>query len=148
MQVILLEKIRNLGALGDSVKVKPGYGRNFLIPQKKAVFATTENIKLFESKRSEFEKRAAEIFEKAKARATKLEGVTLVIRAQASDEGKLYGSIGINEIEDAFSAQSLDVNKREIILSDGPFQSLGQYSVSVQVHSDLTVSVQLDITAA
>ena len=145
MQVILLEKIRNLGALGDTVKVKPGYGRNFLIPQKKAVFATAENVKTFESKRAELEKNAAQIYAKAEQRAAKLQDITLVITAQASDEGKLYGSIGVNELKEAFAAKSLDVSKREIMMPDGAFQSIGQFSVDIQVHSDLVVAVQVEI---
>ena len=145
MQVILLEKIRNLGALGDTVKVKPGYGRNFLIPQKKAVFATAENVKTFESKRAELEKNAAQIYAKAEQRAAKLQDFTLVITAQASDEGKLYGSIGVNELKEAFAAKSLDVSKREIMMPDGAFQSIGQFSVDIQVHSDLVVAVQVEI---
>ena len=145
MQVILLEKIRNLGALGDTVKVKPGYGRNFLIPQKKAVFATAENVKTFESKRAELEKNAAQIYAKSEQRAAKLQDITLVITAQASDEGKLYGSIGVNELKEAFAAKSLDVSKREIMMPDGAFQSIGQFSVDIQVHSDLVVAVQVEI---
>jgi large subunit ribosomal protein L9 len=148
MQVILLEKIRNLGALGDKVKVKPGYGRNFLIPQKKAVFATAENVKTFESKRAEFEKKAAQIYAKAEERGSKLRDITLVITAQASDEGKLYGSIGVSELKDAFAAKSVEVSKREIIMTDGAFQSIGQFSVDVQVHSDLVVAVQVEIVPA
>lgn len=148
MQVILLEKIRNLGALGDTVKVKPGYGRNFLIPQKKAVFATAENVKVFESKRAELEKKAAQLFAKAEERAAKLRDITLVITAQASDEGKLYGSIGVSELKEAFAAKSLEVSKREIMMPEGAFQSIGQYSVDIQVHSDLMVSVQVEIVPA
>ncbi len=147
MQVILLEKIKNLGALGDTVKVKPGYGRNFLIPQKKAVFATAENVKTFESKRAELEKNASQIYAKAEQRAAKLQDISLVITAQASDEGKLYGSIGVNELKEAFAAKSMDVSKREIMMPDGAFQSIGQFSVDIQVHSDLVVAVQVEIVA-
>lgn len=148
MQVILLEKIRNLGALGDTVKVKPGYARNFLIPQKKAVFATSENVKQFESKRAELEKKASESFAKAQERAAQLEGITLVIAAQASDEGKLYGSIGVSEIKEAFSQRELTVSKREIVMPEGSFHSIGQYTVNIQVHSDLIVEVAVDVVSS
>ena len=116
-----------------------------MIPQKKAVFATAENVKTFESKRAELEKNAAQIYAKAEQRAAKLQDITLVITAQASDEGKLYGSIGVNELKEAFAAKSLDVSKREIMMPDGAFQSIGQFSVDIQVHSDLVVAVQVEI---
>lgn len=145
MQVILLEKIRNLGALGDKVTVKPGYGRNYLIPQSKAVFATEKNIELFESQRADLEKKAAKEFAKAQERAAKMQDITLVIASQASDEGKLYGSVGVNEIKDAFIAKSIDVSRREIMMPDGVFHSVGQYQVDIQVHSDLVVSVQIEV---
>lgn len=148
MQVILLEKIRNLGALGDKVKVKPGYGRNFLIPQKKAVFATEKNIAVFESHRAELEKKAELEFAKAKARAEKLNDFTVVVASQASDEGRLYGSVGINEIKDALTAQGIEVTKREIMLPEGVFHSVGIYSIDLQLHSDLAVTIQVEVVAA
>ena len=148
MQVILLEKVRNLGALGELVHVKPGYGRNFLIPQGKAVFATEQNIELFEKRRSELEKKAAQALKEAEQRAAKLNNVTVKIAAQASDEGKLYGSVGMNEICDALKAMSLDVSKREINLPDGVFHSIGQYEVEVQVHSDVTAMVIVEVVAS
>ena len=148
MQVILLEKIRNLGALGDKVKVKPGYGRNFLIPQKKAVFATEKNIAMFESHRAELEKKAELEFSKAQARAEKLNDFSVVIASQASDEGRLYGSVGINEIKDALIAKGIEVKKHEIILSDGVFHSVGTYPVDLQLHSDLIVTIQVEVVAA
>lgn len=148
MQVILLEKIRNLGALGDTVKVKPGYGRNYLIPQNKAVFATEKNIAMFESRRAELEKKAAEEFAKANKRAEKLQDFTVVISSQASDEGKLYGSVGINEIKDAIAAQGIEINKREIMMPEGVFHSVGTYTVDIQLHSDLVVSIQVEVVAA
>ena len=148
MQVILLEKISNLGNLGAKVDVKPGYGRNFLIPQKKAVLATPNNIAKFEAQRADLEKKAQEMLTKAQQRAAKLNDVVLVLRAQASDEGKLYGSIGISEIQAAMLEQEIEVSKREIILTAGVFHSVGQYSVDVQVHMDVIASVALEIIAA
>lgn len=148
MQVILLEKIKNLGVLGDKVVVKSGYGRNYLIPQKKAVFATEENIVLFEKKRAEFEKKAAKSLAEAEKRAATLNNVTIVIKAQASDEGKLYGSIGVSEICAALLDKSHKVAKREIVMHEGAFQSTGQYSVDIQVHSDVVATVQVEVVAA
>jgi large subunit ribosomal protein L9 len=148
MQVILLEKIRNLGALGDKVKVKPGYGRNYLIPQNKAVFATEKNIAAFESRRAELEKKAEQEFAKAKGRAEKLQDFTVVIKSQASDEGKLYGSVGVNEIKEALVAQGVEISRREIMLPEGVFHSVGTYTVDLQLHSDLVVSIQIEVVAA
>ena len=148
MQVILLEKVRNLGSLGDKVTVKAGYGRNFLIPQKKAVFATELNIETFEERRAELEKKAAQSLAQAEQRAAKLNDVTLVIKAQASDEGKLYGSVGVTEIQDALLAKSHEVSKREIIMPDGVFQNIGAYPVEIQVHSDVVAVVQVEVVVA
>ena len=145
MQVILLEKIRNLGKLGDKVTVKPGYGRNYLVPQNKAVFATEKNIVLFEQRRAELEKKEQLDLAQAQQRAAKLNDITLTIPAQASDEGKLYGSVGVNEIVAAFEARSIEVGKREISLPDGPFHSSGQFLVDVLVHSDVTAKVTVEI---
>lgn len=148
MQVILLEKIRNLGSLGDKVTVKPGYGRNYLIPQNKAVFATEKNVLDFESRRADLEKKAQQALANAQTRAAKLNDVTLVIAAQASDEGKLYGSVGVTEIKDALTAKKHDVSKREIIMSEGAFHSVGQYAVEIMVHSDVVATVQVEVVAA
>lgn len=148
MQVILLEKIRNLGSLGDKVKVKPGYGRNYLIPQNKAVFATEANIAMFESKRAELEKKAEAEFAKAKARAEKLQDFTVVIASQASDEGKLYGSVGVNEIKEALAAKGVEISRREIMMPEGVFHSVGIYTVELQLHSDLMVPIQIEVVAA
>ena len=145
MQVILLEKVRNLGVLGQTVQVKSGYARNFLIPQKKAVFATEKNIALFEERRAEFEKNANLALQAAEQRAETLNGMTLVIEAQASEEGKLYGSVSVSDIKDAFAARSLEVSKREISLPEGPIHAVGQYQVHVLLHSDVSAAVTLDI---
>lgn len=145
MQIILLEKIKNLGNLGDKVNVKPGYGRNFLIPQSKAVFATEKNIELFELRRADLEKKALQSFTSAEQRASKMNDTTVVIAAQASDEGKLYGSVGPNEIKDALLAKSIDVSKREIVMPEGPLHSVGQFTVEIHVHSDVIAHLQVEI---
>jgi large subunit ribosomal protein L9 len=145
MQVILLEKVRNLGNLGDKVNVKPGYGRNYLIPQSKAVFATEKNVMLFEERRSELEKKALQLFASAEQRAAKLNDITVVIQSQASDEGKLYGSVGPNEIRNALIARSIDVNKREIVMPEGPLHSVGNFVVHIHVHSDVIAHLQVEI---
>jgi large subunit ribosomal protein L9 len=148
MQVILLEKIRNLGALGDKVNVKPGYGRNYLIPQKKAVFATEKNIAAFDSQRAELEKKAALEFAHAKSRAEKLQDFTVVVASQAGDGGKLYGSVGVNEIKDALTAQGVEITKREIMLPEGVFHSVGTYNIDLVLHSDLTVTIHVEVISA
>ncbi len=148
MQVILLEKIRNLGALGDKVNVKPGYGRNYLIPQKKAVFATEKNIAAFDSQRAELEKKAALEFAHAKSRAEKLQDFTVVVASQAGDGGKLYGSVGVNEIKDALTAQGVEITKREIMLPEGVFHSVGTYNIDLVLHSDLTVTIHVEVVSA
>jgi large subunit ribosomal protein L9 len=148
MEVILLEKIRNLGNLGDKVDVKAGYGRNFLIPQSKAVFATEENIKRFEQRRAELEKNAQQSLATAEQRAAKLNDTTVIIAAMASDEGKLYGSITANEIKDAVNAKSIEVSKREIVMPEGPIHSVGDFIVEIHVHSDVIAKLQVQIVSA
>lgn len=148
MEVILLEKVRNLGNLGDKVQVKSGYGRNYLIPQNKAVFATAKNIVQFEQRRSELEAKALQSLSTAEQRAAKFNDVTLVISALASDEGKLYGSVGVNEIKDALVERNIDISKREIVMPEGPLHSVGNFVVEVHVHSDVIANLQLEIVAS
>ena len=148
MQVILLEKVRNLGNLGDCVNVKPGYGRNFLIPQNKAVFATANNLAMFETRRAELEKNAAQALAKAQEKATKFNDITVEIAAQASDEGKLYGSVGIIEICDALKTKGLEVTKREVQMPTGPIYSVGNYVIDIILHSDVTANLQITIVSA
>lgn len=148
MEVILLEKVKNLGNLGDKVDVKPGFGRNFLIPQSKAVFATEENIKLFEKRRAELEKKAAKALESAQQRAAKLNDTSVQIAVMASDEGRLYGSVGVTEVRDALAAKSVTVSRREIVLPEGPMHMVGDYVVEIHVHSDVIAKVQVQITPA
>jgi large subunit ribosomal protein L9 len=145
MQVILLENIGNLGGLGDTVEVKPGYGRNFLIPKGKAVPATKENIAEFEARRAELEKAAAEALAAAQARGEKLAEVGVVtITANAGDEGKLFGSIGTRDIADAVTAAGCEIDKSEVRLPEGALRETGEYVVAVQVHPE----VMIDVTVA
>jgi large subunit ribosomal protein L9 len=148
MQVILLEKVRNLGNLGDKVNVKPGYGRNYLIPENKAVFATKSNIVSFEARRSDLEKKALQLFAQAEQRAAKINDTSITISAQASDEGKLFGSVGVNEIKDALTQKAIDVLKREITMPEGPIHSIGQYVVHILLHTDVVANLQVEVVAA
>lgn len=148
MQVILLEKVRNLGNLGDKVEVKAGYGRNYLIPQSKAVFATKKSIEQFEQRRSELEAKAQQGLAHAEQRAAKLNDTTVVIAAMASDEGKLYGSVGPHEIRDALLAKSIEISKREIVMPEGPLHSVGDYVVEIHVHSDVIANLQVQIVSS
>lgn len=148
MQVILLEKVKNLGSLGDVVDVRAGYGRNFLIPGNRAVFATEANKTVFEGRRAELEKKAQQDFAKAEQRASKFNDVTLSINVQATDEGKLYGSIGVGEINEALAARSIEINKREIMMPNGPLQEIGSYVVELHLHSEVIANLQVELVAA
>lgn len=148
MQVILTEKIRHLGNLGDKVKVKNGFARNYLIPQKKAVVATAENLERFEADRAKLEKKAQTDLAAAEQRAAKLNDITLVISAMASDEGKLYGSVGTHEIKEALDAKKIEVSKREITLPEGPFHATGEYIVDILLHSDVVAALKIQIVSA
>ncbi len=148
MEVILLEKVANLGNLGDKVSVKPGYGRNFLFPSKKAVPANKENIEMFEARRAELEKAAAEVLAAAQARAEKLAALAaIVIKTNAGDEGKLFGSIGVSDIADAITAAGEEVAKREVSMPEGPIHMLGDYELEIQLHSDVVQTVTIVIEA-
>ena len=148
MEVILLEKIGNLGNLGDKVKVKAGYGRNFLLPMGKAVPATSTNVQEFEARRAELEKAAQDKFASAQARADELEGKTFTVSAKAGDEGKLFGSIGAKDIADLVTAAGTDVAKSEVRLPEGPLRSTGEFQIGVQVHSDLTANITVAVVAS
>ncbi len=147
MQVILLEKIVNLGNLGDLVNVKPGYARNYLVPQGLATVATEANIKLFEERRAELEKASADKLQSAKARATELEGKSVEITGRASDEGKLFGSVGVIEIAEAFTAKGFELAKSEVQLPDGPLKLIGEYEVNVIVHPEVNFNVNVTVIA-
>lgn len=147
MNVILLERIGNLGDLGDEVAVKPGFARNFLIPQGKAVRATADNRSVFEERRAELERLANDRLGEAQARAGKLEGMAITIVVKAGDEGKLYGSVGTQDIADAVTAKGGDIEKSEVKLPEGPIRVLGEYEIDVQLHSDVTVPIQVSVVA-
>jgi len=143
MQVILLEKIDNLGGIGDMVKVKSGYARNFLLPKGKATVATPENVARFEERRAELEKKAAEEVTAAKARASKLDGQVVRITAQAGPEGKLFGSIGTMDVAEACSALGVEVGRSEVRLPDGPIRVIGEHDIEIHLHTDVSASVKI-----
>lgn len=147
MDVILLKKVENLGGLGDKVKVRSGYGRNFLIPSGKATAATEENIKAFEERRAELEKAAAEVLAAAEARREKLDGISVTIASKAGDEGKLFGSVGTSDIAHAISDTGVAVERSEIRMPEGAFRTVGEYEVHVHLHSDVNATVQVVVVA-
>ena len=147
MEVILLEKVENLGSLGDRVNVKPGYGRNFLIPSGKATPATEEHIKAFEARRAELEKTAADALSEAEARRDKIGDMIITITAKAGDEGKLFGSIGTADIAAAIVADGVEVERSEVRLPEGAFRQLGEYRVQLHLHTDVNTELTLVIEA-
>ncbi len=147
MEVILLEKIGKLGNLGDKVAVKAGYGRNFLIPQGKAVPATEANVAKFEERRAELEAAAAEALSAATARAEALNEKEVTIVSKAGDEGKLFGSIGTKDIADAVTAAGTEVEKSEVRLPEGALRNIGEFDVDVQLHPEVTATIKLTIVA-
>lgn len=147
MNVILLEPLGSLGDLGDEVSVKAGFARNFLLPQGKAVRATDENRQVFEERRVELETAANERLTTSQTRAGKLEGVELTIVVKAGEEGKLYGSVGTQDIATALGEQGADIQKSEVRLPGGAIRAIGDYLVAVQLHSDITVEVPLAVVA-
>jgi large subunit ribosomal protein L9 len=147
MEVILLEKVANLGSLGDKVKVKSGYGRNYLLPYGKAAPATEANLKAFEERRAELEKAAAGKLATAQARAEALEGASFTVTSKAGDEGKLFGSIGVRDIADVITAAGTDVEKSEVRLPEGPLRATGEYEIELHLHSDVEVIVKLAVVA-
>jgi len=147
MELILLQKVTNLGSLGDKVSVKPGYGRNFLVPQGKAVPATEANVAAFEAKRADYEAKAKSLVDDAQSRAGKFEGASVTIGAHASTEGKLYGSVGPRDIAEAFTAAGLPLEKSEVILGEGAFRQVGEYDVTVHLHADVEFQVKVVVEA-
>lgn len=146
MEVILLEKVRNLGGLGDKVKVKPGYGRNYLVPQGKAVYATKDNLAKFEVRRAELEKLEAEHLASAKAKAAHLAALKVItITAKAGEEGKLFGSIGTRDIADAVTAAGVEIHKADIHLPMGLLRQVGEYDIEVELHSDVDAVIKINI---
>ena len=147
MQIILLEKIVNLGNLGDLVNVKAGYARNYLVPQGLATIATEANKATFEERRAELEKASSDKLQAAQARSKELSGQSVEIASRASDEGKLFGSVGLVEISEAFAAKGLEISRSEIQLPEGPFKVIGDYEVAVTVHSEVSFSVNVKVVA-
>ena len=148
MNVILLESVENVGGIGDLVKVKPGFGRNYLLPQGKAALATPENIKQIEARRADLEKAAAEERGKAETRAAAINGVELVITANAGSEDKLFGSVGPIDIAEALAAIQIEVERSEIRMADGPIHELGEFPVGVHLHSDVDAELLVRVIAA
>lgn len=147
MEIILLEKVTNLGNLGDKVNVKGGYARNFLLPQGKATMATAENVAAFEARRAELEKQAADKKANAEARAQELSELEITITATAGDEGKLFGSIGTHDIADALTASGIEVAKSEVRLPNGTIRQVGEYDVAVHLHTDVQATVRVVVVA-
>lgn len=145
MEIILLEKIANLGNLGDKVSVKPGYGRNYLIPQGKAVPATSSKLAEFEQRRAELEKKAAEATAAAEARAQAIGELSITIAQKAGDEGRLYGSIGTKDIADAATKAGVEVQKHEVRLPAGPIRHTGDYEISLQLDGDVAATLKLAV---
>jgi large subunit ribosomal protein L9 len=143
MEVILLEKIDSLGGLGDKVRVRPGYARNYLLPQGKAKFATPENIAEFEARRAELERAAAEALAAAEMRRESLTGMVIEITAKSGGEGKLFGSIGTADIADAVTARGVEVEKREVRLPDGPLRQAGEYEIQLHLHADVDADIRV-----
>jgi large subunit ribosomal protein L9 len=147
MDVILLDKVGKLGTVGDKVNVKAGFGRNFLIPQGKAIPATAANLAEFEERRAELEAAAADKKTAAEGRAAQLEGLKVVIPANAGDEGKLFGSIGARDIAEAITAAGVEVSKSEVKLPEGTLRELGEFEIAIQLHVEVSQNVQLIVEA-
>lgn len=147
MEVILLEKIANLGALGDRVTVKAGYGRNYLIPKAKAVAATAQNVEAFEARRAELEKEAAQILATAQARAAAVSALEITIAANAGEEGKLFGSVGARDIAQAATDAGVELDRSEIRLPDGPVREVGEYAIEVGLHPEVEAALKVIVVA-
>ena len=147
MEIILLEKIANLGAMGEKVNVKPGYGRNYLIPQGKAAAATPENIADYEARRAELEKASADALTAANARREELLDKVITIASHAGEEGKLFGSVGTADIAHALTESGTAVERHEVRLPEGAFRMVGEYDVLLQLHTDVDVTIKLLIEA-
>lgn len=148
MEIILLQKVDNVGDIGDRVRVKSGYARNYLIPQGKATLATAAHIAKFESRRAELEAKAAAELAAAQARAKKLEGLVLKIEMQAGAEGKLFGSVGTVDIAEAIGKHGVEVERAEVRLPDGPLRVAGEHRVDLHLHTDVNVGLTVIVEAA
>ena len=147
MEVILLESVQKLGELGDKVTVKAGYGRNFLIPQKKAVPATAENLQQFEERRADLEAAAGDKLSIAKNRAKKVEELSITITTKAGEEGKLFGSITVRDVADACEAAGVELEKSEVRLPEGPIRELGEFEISIHLHPEVDAILKLAVVA-
>jgi len=145
MELILLEKVRNLGNLGDKVNVKPGYGRNYLLPQGKAARANAANLEAFEKRRAEYEAKAGTLLTDAEARKIKLADAAVTIAAHSSPEGKLYGSVGPRDIADALHTAGYEVSKGEVIQGEGPIRHTGEFEVVLHLHADVHTTVKVTV---
>jgi large subunit ribosomal protein L9 len=144
MQLILLEKVSNLGNLGDVVNVKSGYGRNYLVPQGKAAFASKDNLAKFQERKAELEAKATSKLEHAHKRAEEIKVLDVIkISSHASDEGKLYGSVGAREISDVITSMGVELCKSEVLLPNGPIRSIGEHEVQLSVHTDIKFNVKV-----
>jgi large subunit ribosomal protein L9 len=147
MQVILLERVQNLGELGDSVKVKPGYARNYLIPQGRAVIATSANLAEFEARRAELERQEAEALAAVQARAEAIEGAEITIARKTGEEGKLFGSVGPQDIADALTEAGMEVGRHEVRLLSDTLRQIGDYEVGVHLYADVEASVTVHVVS-
>lgn len=147
MDIILLEKIRNLGELGDQVNVKAGYARNFLLPSGKAVVANDTNKAAFEARRTELEKAQADTLSVAQSRASKVDGLRIELSARAGEDGKLFGSIGTREIADAITATGTEVSRSEVLMPDGPIKEISEVQLEVSFHPEITAKVTVAVSA-
>lgn len=147
MEIILLEKVHKLGNIGDKVNVKSGFGRNYLIPQGKAVFATKNNVAEFEKRRAELEKKAAEDLAASQKRAEAIKSLNVKIASKSGEEGKLYGSIGTRDIADAITAAGQKVSKAEVRLPNGPIRQTGEHDIALHLHSDVDLTIKVNVVA-
>ena len=145
MDVILLQRIKGLGNLGDQVKVRAGFSRNFLIPYGKAVPATATNVKQFETRRADYEAKAAQIFSTAETRKASLESASVTIHANASTEGKLFGSVGPRDVSEAFTAAGFPLEKSEVQMGEGPIRRIGEFDVQVSLHAEVQCTVKVHV---
>lgn len=145
MEVILLTKVGHLGGLGEKVTVRPGYGRNYLIPSGRAVPATEANLKAFEERRAELEKGAAESLAAAQSRREKLDGLTVTVARKAGDEGKLFGSVGTQDIAAAVQEMGIALERQEVRLPEGPFRTAGEFEVTLHLHADVDAAIKLEV---
>jgi large subunit ribosomal protein L9 len=145
MQVILLEEVQNLGNLGEEVKVRPGYARNYLIPYGKAVMANAENRAHFEARRQELERLHADALTKARERAAPMDGASVSIASKAGEEGKLFGSVTTGDIVEAMAQAGLELKRSEIHLSAGPIKQLGDYEIAVTLHPEVHIKIHVSV---